>query len=479
MLPSVAMNTPNAPKLYKTGTLSYTRNALAIMFFWMLWGEFCLELMEAVVPGILPLQLKRLGARDTVVAVFTSVSQIAYVVLGPTIAMQSDRHRGAFGRRRPFLLACTPFAVASLVLMGFTDNIAEFLYKYSHAFISLPETEVKLICLGVFCLFFYIANTYVIYIYWFLYVDVVPIAVIGRFAGLYRVCGALGGFAFNRWLFGHAEHHTAAIYTIAAGIYGFAFILLTWRVKEGSYPPPEPRAIHGSIFLNDIKFFCRECFSNSFYIKLFSVSLCFWSTFSPFIIFVLFFATKGTAIGYAPTLELPLEVFGKVRGWTFVAQVPVFLLIGPLIDRLHPLRIMLVALLALSVSYFSGYLFVYSERGLLVWWVTNQMVFAAALGAYGTLFPRLCPRDIYGAFFAANQVFFMLGLAVITVACGWLMEVTRNYRDIFIVSGGFSLLAFVMCLSVFRHWKRLGGDDDFVPPRYQRKPETTALRPSG
>jgi hypothetical protein len=167
-------------------------------------------------------------------------------------------------------------------------------------------------------------------------------------------------------------------------------------------------------------------------------------------------------------------VFGKVRGWTFVAQIPIFLMIGPLIDRLHPLRIMLVALITLSVSYFAGYLFIFSEKGLLVWWVTNQMVFAAALGAYGTLFPRLCPRDIYGAFFAANQVFFMLGLAVITTGCGRLMELTRNYRDIFIISGAFSLLGFIMCLLVFRHWKRLGGDEGFVPPRYQRKPEGPA-----
>jgi maltose/moltooligosaccharide transporter len=462
------------PKLYTTGTLSYTRGALAVMFFWMLWGEFCLEIMENVVPGVLPIQLKRLGARDTVVAFFTSVSQIAYVLLGPTIAMQSDRHRGPFGRRRPFLLACTPFAVASLVLMGWGDSISTFLYGHSRWLAALPENEVKLIVLGLFCLLFYIANTYVIYIYWFLYVDVVPIAVIGRFAGLYRVCGALGGFAFNRWLFVHTEHHTAAIYCVAAAIYGLAFLLLVWRVKEGSYPPPEPRTGQGSILLHDIKLFWKECFTNSFYIKLFSISLCFWSSYSPFIIFILFFSTRGTAEGYAPTLQLPYEVFGKVRGWTFVAQIPIFLMIGPLIDRLHPLRIMLVALITLSVSYFAGYLFIFSEKGLLVWWVTNQMVFAAALGAYGTLFPRLCPRDIYGAFFAANQVFFMLGLAVITTGCGRLMELTRNYRDIFIISGAFSLLGFIMCLLVFRHWKRLGGDEGFVPPRYQRKPEGPA-----
>jgi hypothetical protein len=51
-------------KYYHVGTLTYTKLGLAVLFAWILWGDFCLQIMEAVVPSILPLKLKSLGASN-------------------------------------------------------------------------------------------------------------------------------------------------------------------------------------------------------------------------------------------------------------------------------------------------------------------------------------------------------------------------------------------------------------------------------
>ena len=48
-------------KTYHCGTLTYTKAGLFAIFAWLLWGDFCLTLMEAVVPSVLPLKLKSLG----------------------------------------------------------------------------------------------------------------------------------------------------------------------------------------------------------------------------------------------------------------------------------------------------------------------------------------------------------------------------------------------------------------------------------
>ena len=42
---------------FRVGTLQYTRSSLAMLFVWLLWGDFCFTLMETVVPSILPLKL--------------------------------------------------------------------------------------------------------------------------------------------------------------------------------------------------------------------------------------------------------------------------------------------------------------------------------------------------------------------------------------------------------------------------------------
>jgi hypothetical protein len=57
---------------YHCGTLIYTKAGLAIIFAWLLWGDFCLTLMEAVVPSVLPLKLKSLGCSNWMMGLILS-----------------------------------------------------------------------------------------------------------------------------------------------------------------------------------------------------------------------------------------------------------------------------------------------------------------------------------------------------------------------------------------------------------------------
>jgi hypothetical protein len=57
-------------------------------------------------------------------------------------------------------------------------------------------------------------------VYQFLFVDVIPAEVMGKFVGCYRAVGALGAFVFHRYMFGHAEDSTALIYLASTMLYG-------------------------------------------------------------------------------------------------------------------------------------------------------------------------------------------------------------------------------------------------------------------
>jgi hypothetical protein len=43
---------------YSSGTLSYTKRALFVLFGWLLCGDFCLVMMETVVPAVLSLNAR-------------------------------------------------------------------------------------------------------------------------------------------------------------------------------------------------------------------------------------------------------------------------------------------------------------------------------------------------------------------------------------------------------------------------------------
>ena len=49
---------------YQVGTLVYTKMGLVSVFFWILWGDFCFQLMETVAPALVPLMLKDAGASN-------------------------------------------------------------------------------------------------------------------------------------------------------------------------------------------------------------------------------------------------------------------------------------------------------------------------------------------------------------------------------------------------------------------------------
>lgn len=452
-------------KTYRVGTLLYTRTVLLTVLFWMLLGDLCLSIMEATVPAIVPLQLRWAGASDSTIGLFTAgIPAILSILFTPLVGVQSDRCRTRLGRRRPFILWFTPPVVISLILLGHSEELSRLAWgilPWEQWHISFDNLRVGLI--GLFASTFVIFNIYILSGYQYLFKDVIPEEVLGRFVGLYRAVGAIGGFIFNRYLFGSVETHLAAIYSGAAILYAAAFFLLAWRVKEGEYPPPEPRPQRKGL-LSGAATYVRECFSHPFYLKIYTQGLCFWCAWVPFMTFIVFFSTSANKDGYAPTLGMSLADFGELKGWTMLLQVPVFFAAGWLADRFHPLRVLLAGGLIMSVTYLGGFLLIADGSSLLFWWMLNAVGCGLFLAAYMAMLTRLLPVEKYGQFFSANSVIFQTGLAIAPLLCGVLLDQFRDYRFIFAWSGFFALLGIGFGISLYRHWLRLGGDAHYQPP---------------
>jgi len=250
-------------KIYSVGTLTYTKRGLIVLFVWMLWGDFCYTLMEAVVPSILPIKLKSLGAANTTMAVILStLPGILNTTICPWVSFWSDRYRSRWGRRIPFILWTLPFLTLFLILLGFSQPIGHGLHRLVFAASGyLSATTVAVVMIGIFMVGFQFFNMFVGSVYWYLFNDVVPKEVIGQFLGLFRVVGGLAGVLYNYFIFKYAESHMTEIFLGAALLYFFGFGLVCLRVKEGEYPPP-PEYVGGQTGLfAGLKTFFVECFS--------------------------------------------------------------------------------------------------------------------------------------------------------------------------------------------------------------------------
>ena len=122
-------------KTYSVGSLVYNRKGLAVLFAWMLWGDFCFTLMETVVgPIILSSKLGSLGASNTLIAlIMTTVPGIMNTTVCPWVSFRSDRHRGRLGRRIPFILYTLPFLSLFLVLLGYSEQIGGWVHHLAFA----------------------------------------------------------------------------------------------------------------------------------------------------------------------------------------------------------------------------------------------------------------------------------------------------------------------------------------------------------
>jgi len=256
-----------APKTWRRGTLVYTAGGLMVLFFWLLWGDFAWNIKDRAIYPVAQMLLKQYGARDMLVGLLLgSIPMGLAMIMGPVISVHSDRHRGRWGRRIPYLLIPTPFAAVSMMMIAFSPPLGQHL----HAFLGANSPGANACVLIVFSLFwslFEVATTVANTILGGLINDVVPEEIIGRFFGLFRAVSLFAGIVFNFWLLGKAEMHYVAIFVVIAAFYGLGFSMMCFRVKEGEYPPVEslPVTKHGGKIGSGFKAYIRECYANPYY----------------------------------------------------------------------------------------------------------------------------------------------------------------------------------------------------------------------
>ena len=129
------MSTPDVTKTsaptWMAGTLKYSSAGLALLFFWLLFGDFAYMLRERSAAPTAQLMLKAYQASDFATGIFLlTIPQAIIFFLGPVISYWSDRHRGRLGRRIPFLLWPTPITSLSMIGLGYSPFIGKALHQW-------------------------------------------------------------------------------------------------------------------------------------------------------------------------------------------------------------------------------------------------------------------------------------------------------------------------------------------------------------
>ena len=456
MTTSTASAMPGKP--YRAGTLEYTRMALLTVFFWILWGDCCLMLMEAVIPTLAPLTLKAMGVSTAIVGLLIgSIPNAINLVLNPVFSTWSDRYRGRLGRRRPFLLWATPMVTVFLILIGFSGKFIPSLYQTLPGMGGLlTQQQFAIVVLGVLLVGFSVFNLFIITVFFYLVPDVVPQRILGKFYTCFRIAGLSGGFVFNQWILKYADRHPEAIYMGAGLLYMIVFLLLVWRVKEGEHPPPVATPHRG--LKGQIRRYLEESFAVPFYRLYFFTNATkeLAVAANVFMVFLVIFAKKD--------LGLTMDEYGKVLALGAVMAVPMLLLAGVLSDRFHPIRVVIAGGVLLAASNAACFFLIHDPFTFKICIVCMIMSQYFIWGAQAPLLPMLLARHSYGQLSSANGITISLLAIPAPWICGKLLDILPSNIYLFLWGAVAASLATGGYVLVYRRWLQLGGDKHYTPP---------------
>ncbi|MFT3785850.1 MAG: MFS transporter [Tepidisphaeraceae bacterium] len=454
---------------FRAGSLVYSRRTLTLLFVWLLWGDFCYQLMENVVPSILPLKFKQLGASNTLVGIILNAIPMGMMMaLNPVISVKSDRFRSRWGRRIPFILCTLPMLVGCLILLAYGDAIGPWLHAKLGGRTSLSATSLSLGVIALAMVLFSFFNTFVNSVFWYLFNDVVPERMLARFMSWLRIVTLTSVALYNVFVFRYAETHARTIIVNAALLYLVGFGLMCLNVKEGEYPPPSAVAKRG--VGSAIRSYITECHGLAHYRYIFLIGIG-WGCVSASNTFMLYFHQST---------GLTLERIGYLRGTQNIAVALMVLITGPLADRYHPIRVLIAGVLlqvclALPLSLVWVVWSPSPDASFAIWLCITLGVIAPAAAMITVLDPpllmRIFPRQNYGQFCSANAFW----RSAATIACGVLAGVyfdllrqrlgdDLSYRTLpFFQMGAFAIILWAL-FKLYRSWKRYGGDLAYAAP---------------
>jgi len=477
--PSATPETDVSADRFCVGTLRYTVAGLIWVFCWLLWGDFCYTVMEQVNWNILPLTLKQMNAPIWALPiVYTTIPGVINLVFNPVISTISDRHRGRWGRRIPFLVFSAPLISASLVAMAFCPEIAAWMHGWLGPIGGWSIVAISVFTLGLLVATFKIFDLFLNTAFWYLFNDVVPSAFMGRFQGLFRGVGCAGAMLFMHFVYPHSITHMRWIYLGAAAVYFFGFTLMCLFVKEGQYPPPVPIASSQKLLrrlVTTIREYAAECLTHRIYWLFFLHSMA-WAL--------------ANAIGCYQTnlnlsLGITLQQWGDLNTGLQFVMIILAPLSGFLVDRSHPVRLVwymeIVMLLMTPLNFIWMYSGFTAESPhvfpvMIALQAINLPVGLLCSTAGIAMMMRLLPKDRFGQFCSFNAMCGAFMNIAGSMAVGLFMHCMQIqfsderwgkdycYRLMPAWQVPFVALGVFTMWLLFREWKRLGGAENYFPP---------------
>jgi Na+/melibiose symporter-like transporter len=441
-------------KVFTIGTLRYTMAGIWMLFFWLLWNDIVLMLMEQV-PQLTGYIWKNYGATQTDMAKWGAIAGPLTLWINPVFSTWSDRTRTRWGRRRPFLLFAAPPAAVFLALIPFMPDLARWAMHFPAVQRwtggNLNGAVFPLLTFGT--LLFSIFNAIILSIFSYYFWDVVPKPVLGRFQSMTKMAALGAGWVFNYFIFGLAEQHMHAVFIAMAIFFVVVYVATICLVKEGEYPPPEPRKNSDRLtaFFEGAWAYLTDCFGHTRYLWIFATFI------------IIQVGNQTGTVGMflrLDQLHLSMSDIGKINANASLAVLFITMAIGfpvgALVDRVGALRLVAPCLLLWAAANFVAFRYVQGYTSLLLCSILITVANFPYTMCVAALTPEVYPKDKLGQFCSASSISQSLVCIGTIILAGMLFDHLGQgfYHYAYLWSTICELIGVLGFLKIYFDWRR-------------------------
>ncbi len=425
----------------RIGGLIYTRRGLLITAMVLLWGVFFWSLERNLI-AILPVIFKRYGASDQLIAaIMTSMPYVLIVLMQPIISIKSDRTRGPFGRRKPYIVGSALGMALCYIGLGWSPELGEWVANMT----GRPAAETILFLLCVFSVLGGIVGVFIGCTIYYINADLIPRRYFARFTVFFQIACAAAGMVGARVLMPLADRWQNWTFTGISVVYVISFTIFWFGIREGEYPPLTTEEKECSVWKNTVAF-CRECYKDSYYwwfyltITIAEVSMVCRANFN------LLFAQNE--------LGLSVEVFGEALMYYMLLSMLLSPLVGWWIDRSNAFIVFGCGLALVTLVNLLGFFWCDNYGTFLTITLLLAIVYTIQGVATQPLMIAVLPYEKYGQFSSASTLFRCIIMVIGGYLSGLFITVTGSYRYLFAWDFGLTLLSLPLMFGLYQRYRQ-------------------------
>lgn len=455
--PDVSIDQKTGKKIWSVGTLRYTQGGLLVLFGWLMFNDFFLMLMEQIKPSLTGILIRSHGATNTEIALYLGTFGSLFTFwINPLASTWSDRTRTRWGRRRPFLLICTPPMVIIMGLIPWMPDIwgwfsqLPFIAQYCTPGSARGAVAAIGFCYVVSGVF----NNFILAIFTLFFIDVIPKSVMGRFNAILRIVTMLQQFIWHYWIFGLAEHNMKWIYGGLAGACAVCYMVSVLVVKEGRYPPPEPFTKKDGKWyeraIGPVGVYIKECYLNPYYAWVFAAFLVYQGC---------NVANTFRLLHWKETLGFSMDIIGKMEAWPKLGIALVGYFLGTLVDKFKSLRMMPIALGLWACVNVASFFFLRTPTTMLIFMGLMALCHFLFSISWGVMNVEIYPRAKMGQFCSAQTLSATVFVMLLNLVVGPFFDWVDNYQFAYAWSAVWQFAAVFLFIKVYRNWKKKIAED--------------------